>query len=106
MLSLPGNRATLCQPVDTGLKLAAFLLQADSTQRLGSLAGGAQDIKDHPWFHSINWQQLELHQLPAPFIPTVYGPQDSSNFEDYSNTPPLQHAFMLTPEQQQAFQDF
>ena len=35
--------------------LVRRLLHLDRTRRLGNLAGGADDIKRHPWFASIDW---------------------------------------------------
>uniref|UniRef100_A0A8C5T0Q1 G protein-coupled receptor kinase n=1 Tax=Laticauda laticaudata TaxID=8630 RepID=A0A8C5T0Q1_LATLA len=39
------------------------LLQRDSTKRLGCQAGGAQEVKAHPFFQGIDWQQVYLQKL-------------------------------------------
>jgi protein kinase A len=42
------------------------LLQADLSKRLGCLAGGAGDVKTHPWFRSVNWAAVKARRVPAP----------------------------------------
>jgi protein kinase X len=80
------------------------LLNPDKTRRLGSSKGGAEDVKSklssffsfsicfipvsastvgHPWFASINWQDVLTRRNRGPIIPTVRHPGDSQNFEEY-----------------------
>ncbi|GBP06915.1 cAMP-dependent protein kinase catalytic subunit [Eumeta japonica] len=56
------------------------LLQVDNTKRLGSLKGGTYDIKSHPWFHEIKWQDILLQRLEAPYIPVCKSQGDTTNF--------------------------
>ena len=35
---------------------------------------GADDIKRHPWFASIDWHMLEAHRIGAPMIPKAAEP--------------------------------
>lgn len=50
--------------------------------------------------------------LPHPSIPpstrrpTVSGADDTSNFEDYSELEPMQHAFQLSTAEQALFAEF
>jgi serine/threonine protein kinase len=60
------------------------LLARDPAQRLGSLAGGEDDILMHPWFKSINFDELELKTIAPPKVPKVKNLLDASNFEDWS----------------------
>jgi hypothetical protein len=46
---------------------------------------GADEIKHHPFFHSVNWSQ-NLHQQPAPYIPVTRSDDDTSNFDEFSET--------------------
>ncbi|GAM18484.1 hypothetical protein SAMD00019534_016590 [Acytostelium subglobosum LB1] len=63
------------------------LLTADRTRRLGALKDGAQDVKNHKWFSSINWENLYNRTVPGPFVPQVQFQGDSSNFEMYEEEP-------------------
>ena len=56
-----GNARHMCQQ----------LLQKDPTKRLCCHEEGFEEIKKHPFFHSINWVQLEAGVLKPPFVPDV-----------------------------------
>lgn len=43
--------------------LIRHLLVADRTRRLGSMKNGADDVKRHAWFHSIDWLAVEEKKL-------------------------------------------
>ena len=47
------------------------LLTHSPTQRLGSLKGGANDVKAHPWFAEFEWDAFENQTMLAPYIPKV-----------------------------------
>jgi len=51
-------------------------------QRLGTK--GAHEIKAHPWFRGVQWDQL--YQMKAAFIPEVNGELDTQNFEKFEET--------------------
>jgi len=57
--------------------LLKTLLLRDPKKRLGS-NGGAEDIKDHPFFKGVKWQ-LVRHQQP-PIVPKLKHPLDTSYF--------------------------
>ncbi len=65
----------------TAKDLISKLLSADLSKRLGNLAGGTQDIINHPWFKDFPWAKLEARELKAPFPTTVKGEEDASAFE-------------------------
>lgn len=44
-----------------------------------------EDIKRHPFFRGIDWENL--YSCPAPYIPEVGGELDSSNFEKFEDAP-------------------
>lgn len=51
--------------------LVKRLLTHSPSQRLGSLKGGALDVKAHPWFNDFDWQAFENQTMPAPYVPKV-----------------------------------
>ena len=50
--------------------LISKLLIKDPRQRLGSGAGGAEDIMNHPFFKGINWDAIQQKRTAPPFTPT------------------------------------
>ncbi|GAA6030574.1 hypothetical protein JCM8097_006215 [Rhodosporidiobolus ruineniae] len=62
------------------------LLTADLSKRLGNLKGGAQDVKNHPWFEGVDWAAVERKEIRAPIIPHTSIPGDCSNFERFPQT--------------------
>ncbi|CAG8543178.1 2371_t:CDS:2 [Ambispora gerdemannii] len=64
------------------------LLTRDPSQRLGN--NGAQYIKDHLFFASIDWRRLIQKKVQPPFKPSVESAIDTSNFdEEFTSEPPL-----------------
>jgi hypothetical protein len=47
------------------------LLQKKPENRLGCTDKGIQEIKDHPFFESIDWGLLEAGYIDPPFVPNV-----------------------------------
>ncbi|XP_012939135.1 ribosomal protein S6 kinase alpha-5 [Aplysia californica] len=56
------------------------LLTKDATKRLGSRS--AEDVKRHPFFKPMNWDDLAKKQIPAPFVPKIRHELDLSNFSE------------------------
>ncbi|MCO5596289.1 hypothetical protein L7F22_050350 [Adiantum nelumboides] len=82
------------------------LLTADLSKRLGCLKGGADDIKNHSWFANVDWDNVLRRRESPPIRPKIVGPDDTSNFEDYSNLEPLKDEdLILTKEEQDLFRD-
>ncbi|XP_060792710.1 cAMP-dependent protein kinase catalytic subunit PRKX-like isoform X1 [Neoarius graeffei] len=59
------------------------LLVVDKTKRLGNLRGGAEDVKSHKWFRSVDWEVVPQRKLKPIIIPEVAHEGDPSNFEAY-----------------------
>ncbi|KAJ0788985.1 putative protein kinase AGC-Pl family [Helianthus annuus] len=106
-----GNRQKIQQKiVKDKIKLPAFLsseahsllkglLQKESSRRLGSGAGGSNEIKSHSWFKSINWQKLEGRDIKPSFIPQVAGKQCIANFEEcWTSLPPVLDSPAASPK--------
>ena len=48
-------------------------------KRIG--AGGMQEVKSHPFFASVDWQEIAERRHEAPWKPEVKTPSDVSNFD-------------------------
>ena len=64
------------------------LLEKQPERRLGTISGAAE-IKNHPWFSSINWTDLVQKKIASPFKPNCDQNFGVSNFDDeFTNMPP------------------
>ena len=69
------------------IDLISQLLNKDPLRRLGT-AGGAADIKKHPFFNGIDWDQMLKKKLPTPYKPLLDSNCDTKHFaEEFSNLP-------------------
>lgn len=85
--------------------LVRRLLQADLTKRIGCLKGGIKDIKTHAWFGNLDWDAVLRKKETPPIRPKVLGPDDASNFDDYSKMEAPKDDFILSAEEQELFKD-
>jgi serine/threonine protein kinase len=74
--------------------LVGKLLVRDPLLRGGNTTGGIQDIINHPFFGSIDFDLYLQKRLPAPWIPQVSSVVDTSYFdaegvEDHPSDGPL-----------------
>ncbi|KAF2164870.1 hypothetical protein M409DRAFT_36982 [Zasmidium cellare ATCC 36951] len=71
------------------------LLTREPELRLGSGPTDAQEIMSHAFFRNVNWEDIYYKRVPAPFLPTVKGRADTSNFDsEFTSVTPV-----LTPVQ-------
>ena len=56
----------------------------DRSHRLGNLSRGAADVKSHPFFAAVNWDDVYARRHDGPIIPKLSGASDDSCFERYS----------------------
>ncbi|XP_029388579.1 serine/threonine-protein kinase N1 [Mus pahari] len=87
------------------------LLRRNPERRLGSTERDAEDVKKQPFFRSLGWDVLLARRLPPPFVPTLSGRTDVSNFdEEFTGEAPTlsppRDARPLTDAEQAAFRDF
>lgn len=55
---------------DSKLKsMVKHLLRRDLSKRFGNMVGGVNDIKDHRFFSSLNWNNLLAKKIDPPHIP-------------------------------------
>ena len=59
--------------------LLSKLIVKDPKQRLG--INGALEIKNHPFFENVRWEEVLIKKKKAPIIPTVTKPEDLRNFD-------------------------
>ncbi|XP_038168461.1 serine/threonine-protein kinase N1 isoform X1 [Arvicola amphibius] len=87
------------------------LLRRNPERRLGATERDAEDVKKQPFFRTLGWDVLLARRLPPPFVPTLSGRTDVSNFdEEFTGEAPTlsppRDARPLTAAEQAAFQDF
>jgi hypothetical protein len=54
--------------------LCQQLLTKDYQTRLGNGSAGAEAVKAHPWFHSIDWEAIASKETTSPFLPLFPDP--------------------------------
>uniref|UniRef100_A0A672G6L9 protein kinase C n=1 Tax=Salarias fasciatus TaxID=181472 RepID=A0A672G6L9_SALFA len=87
------------------------LLRRNPERRLGSGEKDAEDVKKQPFFRATDWEALLQRKVPPPFVPTIGGREDVSNFdteftaEAPTLTPPRERR-TLSRKEQDHFKDF
>ncbi|XP_033884574.1 serine/threonine-protein kinase N2-like isoform X1 [Acipenser ruthenus] len=87
------------------------LLRRNPERRLGAGEKDAEEVKKHPFFRNVDWNGLLSKKVKPPFVPTIKGSVDVSNFDDEFTseapilTPPREPR-VLTAREQEMFQDF
>uniref|UniRef100_A0A8B9KNC1 non-specific serine/threonine protein kinase n=1 Tax=Astyanax mexicanus TaxID=7994 RepID=A0A8B9KNC1_ASTMX len=61
--------------------LLRALFKRNPTNRLGSGADGAEEIKRHAFFFTIDWNKLFRREIKPPFRPAVARPDDTFYFD-------------------------
>ncbi|QRW06533.1 Serine/threonine-protein kinase [Ceratobasidium sp. AG-Ba] len=57
------------------------LLTRDPSRRLGSGPTDAEEIKAHPFFNQVNFDDVLNKRIPPPYYPTITSAHDTSNFD-------------------------
>lgn len=55
------------------------LLLRDPIRRLGASEADAEDIKRHPFFRDVNFDDVYHKRIPPPYFPTIGNPTDVSS---------------------------
>ncbi|EDQ92160.1 uncharacterized protein MONBRDRAFT_34933 [Monosiga brevicollis MX1] len=66
------------------------MLDKNPLTRLGGGQRDMEEIKEHPFFESIDWEKLYNRELPVPFKPQVKDETDVSNFDPMFTAEPAQ----------------
>lgn len=73
-----GLEKALCDWKD----IISRLLKPKSVERLGNLINGVDDILRHEWFAKIDFNEFRSQKIPAPWVPTIVDPMDTSHFDN------------------------
>ena len=63
------------------IDLIKKLLIVDPQKRLGQGPDGSKNIKNHPFFNNINWEDAKKKKLKPPFIPKLKNDTDLRYFD-------------------------
>ncbi|KAK8796497.1 hypothetical protein WA588_000628 [Blastocystis sp. NMH] len=77
ILTAPLNRCSFMSP--EAYDICQRFLDRNPETRLGSAS--FEDICNHPWFASIDWEKLFNKQVVPPFKPVVKGAEDVENVD-------------------------
>ncbi|KAJ3217237.1 Serine/threonine kinase [Dinochytrium kinnereticum] len=64
------------------VSLLQKLLTKDPLKRLGSGKTDSEEIKRHPYFKGVIWEDVLIKKNPPPFYPSITSPTDVSNFDE------------------------
>ncbi|XP_055007795.1 serine/threonine-protein kinase N2 [Boleophthalmus pectinirostris] len=87
------------------------LLRRSPERRLGAGERDAEEVKKHLFFRNMDWHDLLAKKVKPPFVPTIQGANDVSNFDDEFTseapilTPPREPR-PLSVTEQDMFADF
>lgn len=82
------------------------LLQRDISKRLGCRSSGAEEIKAHPFFSGIDWQQVYLLKYTPPLIPPRGEVNAADAFDIGSFDEEDTKGIKLTDADQELYKDF
>ena len=89
--------------------IVSRLLKPRNEERLGNLQHGIDDILDHGWFANIDRPALLKQTIPAPWVPPVMDPMDTSRFKNkFRGLEKQKETFKrkLTAKEQEVFRSF
>jgi serine/threonine protein kinase len=83
------------------------LLQRNIADRLGCGPNDALDVKNHPFFHDIQFHELLAKPERGPFLPSLKSPMDLSHFDsEFTALPAIltPTSTVIHPKDQEEFQ--
>ncbi|PKI84421.1 Pkc1p [Malassezia vespertilionis] len=91
------------------VSLLQRLLTRDPSKRLGAGPDDAEEVKAHPFFRDVRWDDLLQKRITPPFCPTLKNASDTTWFDtDFTNEKPTLtpvHS-VFSPQDQAEFRDF
>uniref|UniRef100_A0A1I7YY77 Protein kinase domain-containing protein n=1 Tax=Steinernema glaseri TaxID=37863 RepID=A0A1I7YY77_9BILA len=66
--------------------IVSQLLKIEVCERLGCRKAGDAEVRMHPWFSTINFDDLQDLKIKPPLIPTIHHDGDIGNFDSYDET--------------------
>lgn len=61
------------------------VLVTNPSRRLGSLAGGDMDLKQHPWLVDVDFDKLRKMRFKSPWRPNITDATDVSDFDNWDH---------------------
>ncbi|KAG9481792.1 hypothetical protein GDO78_010816 [Eleutherodactylus coqui] len=87
--------------------LIRSLLMKDPKKRLGCGPAGSDEIKKHPFFQALNWEDLAAKKVLAPFKPVIKDELDVRNFaEEFTEMDPTYSPAALPMNADRIFQGY
>lgn len=87
-------------------ELLEGLLHRDVDQRLGCRGRGADEVKEHPFFVGVDWQQVYMQKNPPPLIPPRGEVNAADAFDIGSFDEEDTKGYKLTEKDQELYQNF
>eukprot|EP00899_Mesostigma_viride_P018106 jgi/Mesvir1/26297/Mv12883-RA.1 len=89
------------------VNLMQRLMERKPAKRLGNLSGRANDVKEHPWFDGLNWEELSARKLrPPPIPPPRKNERPKEEFIDDADDKPKKEELAQLAEAQKIFGEF
>lgn len=80
-ITMPRDAVSILQKVECShtllsiiLMVISQLLTRDPTRRLGSGKADAEEIKRHPFFKDVSFDDVLNKRIPPPYFPTIVSP--------------------------------
>lgn len=67
----------------TSEDLIKKLLVLDPKNRISASTNGLEALENHSWFGDVDMVKMVQKEIPAPWVPVVKDPLDTSNFDPY-----------------------
>ncbi|KAH0790294.1 AGC family protein kinase [Histomonas meleagridis] len=110
-------RSILCDPVEFPfgkspevVDFISKLLERNPAKRLGAGPNEVEDLKKHPFFASIDWNDLLMKKIPMQWKPKLSDVTDTSQFDkEFTSECPMisyEDPELISAETQDMFTDF